>query len=365
MSTAAPSSGPTRADPLTAALSTLRRDGVRSGDPVGLSVVPGRGIGLAGASTGHAFATDDPAALVQAVTELLEPRWVWWSARTTAAPLVAAGLVLPACWDLAAVHRLLTGGTRDDPAHIWATLQGLDPLSAPRTGQLDLLHGAADAAEEGDPEDPVRPDGYLRPDWVAGGWAREWRGGERAARWAALALAAHDAQLAALAGAPDHRRAVVAPPLAVLTARSESAAELLCVELAATGLPLDRAAAEQVLTRVIGPRTADPAAEAAARAGRDEAVLAQVPGAGGVDLRNPAQVRDLLARVGIDVPDTRSWRLAPYRGMHPGRGRPADLAPRGPVRDHLRLPLARPARGGRRRHGCAARGAAATARAGG
>ena len=42
-----------------------------------------------------------------------------------------------------------------------------------------------------------------------------------------------------------------------------------------------------------------------------------VTGAADVDLRNPAQVRELLGRVGIDVPDTRSWRLEPFRGTHP------------------------------------------------
>ncbi len=36
-----------------------------------------------------------------------------------------------------------------------------------------------------------------------------------------------------------------------------------------------------------------------------------------VDLRNPAQVRRLLAAAGIDVPDTRSWRLEPFVGAHP------------------------------------------------
>jgi DNA polymerase-1 len=317
--TTAPSGTPTRADPAAAAVCVLQSDGVRRGDPVGLVVVPGRAIGLASAAGRHAVVVDDPAALVRAVTRALAPRWVWWSARVTAAPLVAAGLMLPACWDLAAVHRLLTGDTRDDPAQVWAALHGLDPVGAPRAGQLDLLVAGASAAgtHEGDPEDPVRPDGYLRPDWAGGGWARGRPGGERAARWAALALAAHDAQLAALAGQPDHRRRPATPPLPVLTAWSESAAELLCVELGATGLPLDRAVAVRVLTRVIGPRTADPSAEAAARARRDEAVRALVPGAGHVDLRHPGQVRELLARVGIDVPDTRSWRLEPYRGMHP------------------------------------------------
>jgi DNA polymerase-1 len=36
-----------------------------------------------------------------------------------------------------------------------------------------------------------------------------------------------------------------------------------------------------------------------------------------VDLRNPAQVRSLLDRVGIDLPDTRAWRLEAFRGAHP------------------------------------------------
>ena len=38
-----------------------------------------------------------------------------------------------------------------------------------------------------------------------------------------------------------------------------------------------------------------------------------------LDLRNPAVVRDLLARNGIDVPDTRSWRLEPYAASSPAR----------------------------------------------
>jgi DNA polymerase-1 len=35
------------------------------------------------------------------------------------------------------------------------------------------------------------------------------------------------------------------------------------------------------------------------------------------DLRNPAQVRELLARIGLDVPDTRSWRLEPHAASLP------------------------------------------------
>ena len=43
-----------------------------------------------------------------------------------------------------------------------------------------------------------------------------------------------------------------------------------------------------------------------------------MPDGSDVDLRNPAQVRAMLARIGFDVPDTRSWRLEPFRGRAPG-----------------------------------------------
>ncbi|MEO7981109.1 MAG: DNA polymerase, partial [Sporichthyaceae bacterium] len=107
------------------------------------------------------------------------------------------------------------------------------------------------------------------------------------------------------------------PRLALLTTWSESAAELLAVELGLRGLPLDRAAAEQLVQERVGARPADAAEAVTTRTGRDDAVRGLVPGADDVDLRNPAQVRLLLGRVGIDVPDTRSWRLEPFRGTHP------------------------------------------------
>jgi DNA polymerase-1 len=88
------------------------------------------------------------------------------------------------------------------------------------------------------------------------------------------------------------------------------------VELARDGLPLDVAEAEQVIAGFIGPRRADEAARAAGRRDRDTAVLRHARGAS-ADLRNPAQVRELLADVGVTVPDTRSWRLEPFRDVHP------------------------------------------------
>jgi DNA polymerase-1 len=105
--------------------------------------------------------------------------------------------------------------------------------------------------------------------------------------------------------------------MAAATAWSESAAELLCAELSLDGLPVDRAVAERILAGVIGPRPRGEAHAAEMRAARDAAVLRHAPPGVTADLRSPAQVRSLLARIGVDVPDTRAWRLRLFRDAHP------------------------------------------------
>ena len=55
----------------------------------------------------------------------------------------------------------------------------------------------------------------------------------------------------------------------------------------------------------------------ATRRARDALVLRHVPGRESTDLRNPAQVLELLNAVGVDVPNTRKWVLEPYRTVHP------------------------------------------------
>ena len=129
--------------------------------------------------------------------------------------------------------------------------------------------------------------------------------------------------------------------MAVATARCESTAELLCAELSADGLPMDRAVAEQILTAFIGPRPRSEADAAALRAARDAEVLRQAPAGVTADLRSPAQVRSLLARVGVDVPDTRAWRLREMRDAHPAGRRAARVAEGGADRHHVRLRVAR------------------------
>ena len=289
---------------------------MQRGDLVGLVVSPALGLGLATADRAWPVvageSTDPRRAPAEAGTgalaagllradEALRPRWVVWSGQT-AARLAAGGVRLATCWDITAAHRLLFGGWRADPGWAWARLQGLAADTLPAAGPLDLF-----GIEGGDDDDPVAPDGHLRPEWIGGGWSDSL---ERIARWAALARTVAGLQHQALAALAER-------PMALATARCESTAELLCAELSADGLPMDRAVAEQVLAGFIGPRPRSETEAVALRAARDTQVLRHAPAGVTADLRSPAQVRTLLSRVGVDVPDTRAWRLRELRDAHP------------------------------------------------
>jgi DNA polymerase I len=291
----------------------LRRAGVARGDLVGLVVSADLGVGLAPAGTGG-WPEPGGAAAVAALgraDEALRPRWAVWSGET-AARLVACGVRLATCWDVTAGHRLLFGGWRADPGFAWAHLRGLDAEAVPMPAPPDPsgLFGASDLAGEDDGSvgDPVGPDGYLRPGWANGSWADGPTG--RLARWAGLARTVAELQ-------QDRLTALADRPVALATARSESAAELLCAELSADGLPMDRSVAERVLASFIGPRPRSESEAVALRAARDAQVLRHAPAGVTADLRNPAQVRTLLGRIGVDVPDTRAWRLREVRDAHP------------------------------------------------
>ena len=288
---------------LAAALSDA---GLVRGDRVGLAV-GGAGIGLAIGQSQFSLGPQAAAAIAR-LDEQLRPRWVCWS-NATASAMLDHGVRLTTCWDIVAVHRLLRGGWRADAGRVWATLHGLDHHKMPAMGQLNLLGEAGDDGDDG--ELPIRPDGYLRPEWLAGGWADS---PQRMAAWAGVAWAAAELQQAELDAlmASGHVQGD-----ASATARSESAAELLCAELAADGLPLDLAAAEALIGSMVGPRAANETEAAASRAQRDEEVLRHLPPGSGIDLRSPADVKSMLRRLGIDVPDTRAWRLEQLRDVHP------------------------------------------------
>jgi DNA polymerase-1 len=307
--------------------SLLRQAGVARGDLAGLAVTAGGTIAVAAGSgaAGRVVTPDE----VAAVDVELRPRWATWSGETTAR-LTALGVRLATCWDVAAVHRLLFGGWRAEPGVAWASLHGLAVGNVPsrRPGELFPAGDSATTADaaipatsgESGPGDggqaggdgPLGPGGYLRLEWTEGGWADS---PSRLVRWARLAAEAAALQHAALAEPAAGGTQVTGRRLG--TARSESTVELLCAELAADGLPVDRAAAERLLSQIIGPRPRDAAQAAGIRAARDQRVLQHAPQGRAADLRSPGQVKALLASAGIDVPDTRAWRLEPFRDTHP------------------------------------------------
>ncbi|HUN32590.1 MAG TPA: DNA polymerase [Trebonia sp.] len=318
--------------------SLLRQAGVARGDLVGLAVTANGTIAVAtpadatpadrtatvatradatGADRTATVATGtDVAGVVATPDEVaavdvdLRPRWVTWSGETSAR-LTALGVRLATCWDVAAVHRLLSGGWPAQPGLAWASLHGLATANVPslRPGELLAADGPAAGA---DTDTPLGPGGYLRLEWTEGGWADS---PARLIRWARLAVEAAVLQQAALAEAAAGDRRAAGRRLG--TARSESTVELLCAELAADGLPVDRAVAERLLGQIIGPRPRDAAQAARIRADRDQRVLRHAPEGRAADLRSPGQVKALLAAAGIDVPDTRAWRLEPFKDTHP------------------------------------------------
>ncbi len=272
------------------------------GECVAVAFHPDTGAAAVGEHGGTA--TWQAGQAVDAIARLereIGPRWIWWGPDTARA-LVDAGIRPARCWDLDAVHRLLHGGWRSGPARVWAGAHQLDVADIPTIAPVDLFH--LDADELG--EHSVRADGHLDPAWIEGRWHADL---DCLSRWAELALRVEQAQHTAL-GELDRR------PAAPATARSESAASLLCAELEHDGLPIDVAAAEAIIATFIGPRPADADDEARLVAARDELVLRHLP-TGEIDLRNPANVKSLLRRVGIEVPDTRAWRLEQLRDRHP------------------------------------------------
>ena len=336
--------------PAAPALAFLRRHGVGRGDLVGLALAPGVGLGLAlpgqgaedgedgdgegrnrGGEAGAApagpvlpLAAEDPVAVVGVLDAEVRPRWVMWSAAETAGALVAGGVRVATGWDVAAIHRVLAGGWKADAGRAWARVHGLPAAGVPATGPLDLFsrgRGVGRGRRRAGP--PGRPSQRHVGRRRLGGVTRH------LARWAALALATARRQqrhLAALAageptGDPALDRATggpAGPDVALTVARAESAAELLCAELSADGLPVDRAAAEAIIAGFVGPRPpARPTRRRPACRPRRRGAAPRARRAPTSTCAAPARCKSLLRAVGIEVPDTRAWRLEAPRDAHP------------------------------------------------
>ncbi|HEV7147075.1 MAG TPA: DNA polymerase [Pedococcus sp.] len=227
-------------------------------------------------------------------------RWAWWSAGVDAREVVTARVPVTRCWDIAEAHRVLRGGWQADPQLCWATAQALDLERQPAQVRGDLFDDFT-----GVTEGVVRPDGYLEPAAGRPGWHPD---DDALVAWGRTALECAERQATQLAQVG---------PRALSLAHSESAAAFLCVELARDGLPVDRAVAGDLIAAAAGPRPRDESDAREIRAARDSLVLRHVPGHEQADLRNPAQVKEVLASVGVVVPNTRKWVLEPFRQTHP------------------------------------------------
>lgn len=253
------------------------------------------------------------------------PRWAVSAAADTLGAAVRQGIPLRRTWDVAEVHRLLAGGWRGDLSAAWAHVRGIpEPPLRRDVGAPDDLFSAAlstnrvwDAppASAGGASPPaglspdlrplVAPSGHLRDDLLE--VARHSSDPRHVA--AVLALIAHVA-------AAQTDLVAQGGPRALATARSESAAAVLALELADEGLPINRDVASALIAEHAGPRPRDDRHAEAIRRERDEQVLRHAPGRR-ADLRQPADVKALLASVGVDVPTTRAWVLEPYRQAYP------------------------------------------------
>lgn len=266
---------------------------------------------VAGPTEAQTWPLDELVARVTALETSLAPRWVVWSAGAAFGEVIASGGAVARTWDLAEAHRLIHGGWRASPGHVWAACHGLpeSEVPMPRRRAAGFDGDLFDVIESDDFVDsPVGSNGHLRADALT-----TWP--DRTSRLARLAETALECQ-----AAQQRSVEIIAETNAQRMTRtvwSESAAAVLCLELERDGLPVDRLAAEDLIGSSAGPRPTDDTDAAAIRARRDRRVLVHAPGRERTDLRNPGQVRDLLLSVGVDVPNTRAWVLEPYRTTHP------------------------------------------------
>ena len=108
------------------------------------------------------------------------------------------------------------------------------------------------------------------------------------------------------------------PDRALSTARSESAAEFLCAELTARGLPFDVDEAERIIADAIGARPRGSADASRSQRERDARVLQHV---GRWALRSTCATLPMCGRCcggsGSTCPNTRAGRLEQFRDVHP------------------------------------------------
>jgi DNA polymerase I len=204
-------------------------------------------------------------------------RWVWADTAEVYPRLLAAGVRVGRCWDLALVEALLAGyeGRWGEPSSLgaaWARLQGLPVPAAPR-------HRPADQAALFEVDRSGLPPGTDPLDAL---------------------LAVHAGQVRRLArtATPDRLQ---------LLAAAESAGALAAAEMSAAGLPWRVDVHDRLLAELLGPRPGPgmPPARLGDLAERIRAAF----GGRQVNPDSPAEVQRAFAAAGIALPSTRSWVL--------------------------------------------------------
>ena len=211
-------------------------------------------------------------------------RWVWESARSAYAPLLAAGLSVQRCHDLSLVRGIL----RFSPA-------------AAETPYVEKLR-AQQLEDDGDLPQRRLPPALVNPNQGSLFEAAAMTGDAPAETGPDLgALAAELAeQLAAIAGSPGRGK------LALLCA-AESAGGLVAAEMEHAGVPWRRDLHEAMLEQQLGPRPVE-----GQRPQELEELLTQLRTLLGSPRLNPDSPQELiraLHRAGIEVRSTRSWEL--------------------------------------------------------
>jgi DNA polymerase-1 len=229
---------------------------------------------------GPASRVPDLAAAVRSLEAAERPRWVWADARRVYPALLAAGVRLSRCHDIALTENLLLAadGRYGEPRGVQAAYARLHGLPVP-----DDPHEASDAHQGGGTQaslfDPAPPrHGVPEADMVA---------------------EVFEDQRRRVARTPD-------PGRFRLLAAAESAGALIAAEMGHDGMPWREDVHDALLTDLLGPRPAH-----GMRPAKLQALADEVAAAFGhvVNPDSPQQIVRAFKTMGIEIPSTRSHVL--------------------------------------------------------
>jgi DNA polymerase-1 len=211
-------------------------------------------------------------------------RWVWADTAEVYPGLLAAGIRVERCHDVALTERLLLSreGAAGQPSYLAA--------AAARRHGRPVPPASRPAASDG-----PQPSLFDSPETPQDGLAR-------AAATLADLVAVHAGQLTRVAAGPQ-------PGRFGLLVAAESAGGLIAAEMSAAGLPWRADVHDQLLTDLLGPRPAGPGGPAGPRPARLADLAERISGAMGVgrpvNPDSPAQLVRALAADGVQVTSTR------------------------------------------------------------